>query len=454
MKKLLTSLATIALIGGTLTSTTAWSQAGKNQQQSNQSLTNETAQEIANKLTGKTINLDLGVWKNKKIADNLSLLRNSIVKQNLLTEDEAQYIVGTNVKWTVNQNQKYPGCLFLIKKDGTLVGAGNVKINVAGVFVNKILTYNQVTYVGTQNGLWESFDNGKSFTQMGHSQIQQVYAANNVIYVIQTVGGGAYNALYESTNNGKSFTQNTAIPDGIINDIYCANNVIYLSINNSSDYLYESTDNGKTFTQSKAIPTDTLITSMYASNNVVYIGTSKGLYESYDNGKTFTQMGDSQIQEVYAYNNVVYLSQYTSDAAEEALFESTNNGKTFTQNTTIPSDYYINNIYAANSVIYVGTDDGLYESYNNGKTFVQDGHSQIHEFYSLNNVLYLSQYLNYVPDGLYESTDKGETFRKNASIPGNYYVNSIAGANSVVYAGTDDGLYESTDNGKTFNLKI
>ena len=451
MKKLLTSLATFALIGGTLTSTTAWSQAGKTQQNqtTHQSWANETAQDIANKLAGKTIILKANFWVGKDIANYLPNLRAVLVQQGLLTKDEANDVSCGHLIFA--KAASYPACIFTVIKDGQKAVANDITLSVITKnIVHSILTYNQVTYVGTQNGLWESFDNGKTFVQSttipSDYYINNLYAANSIIYA-ETYNG----VIYQSTDNGKTFAPNSLIPY-YINNIYAVKNVIY--VGSEVNGLWESTDNGKTFAQIETVSDSVTITSIYAYNNVIYVGTNDGLYESLDNGKTFTHIGHSQIQQIYAYNNVIYLSQSPNHVAKEELFESFDNGKIFTQYTAISGDYNINNIYAADNVIYVGTGDGLYESYDNGKTFVQDGHSQIHELYSLNNVLYLSQYLNYVPDGLYESTDKGETFRKNASIPGNYYVNSIAGANSVVYAGTDDGLYESTDNGKTFNLKI
>ena len=129
MKRLLASLASVVLISSTVVSSTAWTSRQATQQQSKQTA-NETASDIANKLEGKTVNLNLKDWKGKKVMDNIPQFRDDLVQQNLLTEDEAQYVYNGNVKWTVTKVQKAPGCDFLVKKDGQTASAGDITLNI------------------------------------------------------------------------------------------------------------------------------------------------------------------------------------------------------------------------------------------------------------------------------------------------------------------------------------
>ena len=56
----------------------------------------KTAQDIANKLSNKTIKLDPGFWGTKNLINYPQQLRAAIVQQGLLTEDEAQYVFGAD----------------------------------------------------------------------------------------------------------------------------------------------------------------------------------------------------------------------------------------------------------------------------------------------------------------------------------------------------------------------
>ena len=79
MKRIISTFAVLAIVGSSVTTTTAWTQ-NKHQlsQTSGLGVTNETAQDIANKLNGKTIHLDVAAWNKAKISDNLPLFRNEV----------------------------------------------------------------------------------------------------------------------------------------------------------------------------------------------------------------------------------------------------------------------------------------------------------------------------------------------------------------------------------------
>lgn len=98
MKKLLTSLATISLVAGSFSSVSAWTSMHQKQNvTSNQKATNESPETIANKLRQKTIKLDPTVWLGRHIGNYVSELNAVIVKEGILTQDEAQYVTWSNV---------------------------------------------------------------------------------------------------------------------------------------------------------------------------------------------------------------------------------------------------------------------------------------------------------------------------------------------------------------------
>ena len=103
MKKLLTSLATIALIGGSVVNSTAFM--GIKQQPKANALnkapvstpnvgaTNEDAQTIADKLNGKTVYLNPNYWLQKDISKYIPEFRSDLVRQGLLTQSEANNVI-------------------------------------------------------------------------------------------------------------------------------------------------------------------------------------------------------------------------------------------------------------------------------------------------------------------------------------------------------------------------
>ena len=237
-----------------------------------------------------------------------------------------------------------------------------------------------------------------------------IYGYNNVIYAIYGDDSFPfYGHLYESTDNGKTFAENTSIPtNSDVTLIYAYNNVVYVLADGG---LWESTDNGKTFHQNTSIPTDAEVLSIYAYNKVVYCGTDEsGLYESTDNGKTFVKnaLAPLKLSIGVGYNNVIYA------AYNGSIWESRDNGKTFVENSSIEiinRYHFIDDIYAYNNKIYVGT--GSYSGHGFG-------------------------------NGLYESSDNGVSFQLNSSISSTSGTSEIRAYNNVVYLNVTDSFSKNS----------
>ena len=242
-------------------------------------------------------------------------------------------------------------------------------------FEGSIYAYNGVVYAGTSNGLYESFDNGKSWTQ-------NIYIPTDCdVFIIRAYNGVMYvgnDGLYESKDNGKTFARNDSIPgDSVptlqsVGSIYYYQKTVYVTVVNTlsnKDGMYESSDNGATFTQNKSIPSTSGANYTYAYDDVIYVCTSQnGLYESTDDGESFhtnfSIPSGGDVSQVYAYNNVIYAL-----VSGQGLYESFDQGTTFKQNMQIPStNCYVREMYGYNNVVYVLVDNmysdflGLYES--------------------------------------------------------------------------------------------
>ena len=240
-------------------------------------------------------------------------------------------------------------------------------------WISKWNSYNiclqNTIYFGTyENGLWESTDGGQTFTQntsipiveptlpSGNFNIQPIYAYNDVVYVAIHAGTKS-DGLWESFNNGKTFTKNTSIPNWAspsLEQIYAYKGVLYAETDGG---LWESTDNGQHFTENTySLLFQGGVEQVYGYNNVVYLLSGQVLYESKDNGKTFTRNNffasptDPFAELIYAFNNVVYVG-----ALVHGLYQSTDNGTTFSQNKIVPKDADVSSMFTYNNILYITT---------------------------------------------------------------------------------------------------
>ena len=132
MKKILTSLATIALTAGSFANSALW--ANKVQQKSNQNnqnvnkqTKNEDAEDIANKLWNKTVKIDPNVFLNKNLHTDKEQVNAAIVKQGILTQDEAQYVSWGSLQINVAGWYWNKGA-FSVSKDGA-TATGHVTVD-------------------------------------------------------------------------------------------------------------------------------------------------------------------------------------------------------------------------------------------------------------------------------------------------------------------------------------
>ena len=121
MKKLLTSLATVALIGGSVSNSTAFI-GMKHQPKTNAlnkapvsnpkvSATNEDAQQIADKLNGKTVYVNPNYWMNKDVRTYINEFRSDVIRQGILPASEAQYLT-LEQSLVINQKKVYASAGF------------------------------------------------------------------------------------------------------------------------------------------------------------------------------------------------------------------------------------------------------------------------------------------------------------------------------------------------------
>ena len=133
MKKLLTSLATLSLMAGSLANVTAFVHQKPpvaNNHSVAQKTTNEDAEDIASKLWNKTVKIDPNFWLNKDIKSDQTDFNKQLIQQGIITQDEAHYVswASFNISkagWFANKGT------FTVKKDGA-TATGHVTVDATG----------------------------------------------------------------------------------------------------------------------------------------------------------------------------------------------------------------------------------------------------------------------------------------------------------------------------------
>ena len=497
MKRLLSTFAVLALAGTSATTSTAWI---KNNQQFNatdpKTAQNETAQDIANKLEGKTINLQFKNWVSQKISDNLYLLQNALVNQGLLTQDEAKYIIGTNVSWRVKKQVKAPGCTFSFFKDGQTATAGDITLNIYTGY--KIWDFNNVLYANDPNKeqLITSTDGGTTWkTALGGGQVAWMKMVHGIIFLQFTFSKTTYyseqSVLYFIRPNTSLKIYNIGINDsakrGFVKGInfmvtysdYNSSYYVYIDFPFFSSHIISATNPNALwsvdFNGSGArggTENDNYVNQMVATKNMnpasaksdlLYFksaphttksGSYTGGYVNAYNIATnywYSLLGGDMVKNLSFLNNNIF-----EETSRDGLWQLQGSATAFSHQLG-DNNTAVNQIVEFNKGYYVATTNGLYYWYpglaawNELKTFYGE-HYTVSGMQIINNTLYA-----YIPEiGLLKSyvTPKGKigfnpvlSFSKPGLI-----INSVQNKLGVIYVFTNQGVYQSFDNGTSFQL--
>ncbi len=263
----------------------------------------------------------------------------------------------------------------------------------------------------TSQGLYQSLDNGNSFTQIAKSSIGATTVVNDFLTMNNTLFVATGNNLYKSTD-GTNFS--SVVIDSNANvspeNLVFSNGVFYVmgfSSSTNGYVLYTSTNNGQTFTKkgnfTGQAPYDLAVVP---STGDIFVTTSVGLYKSTDGGNSFSinaSVGNRVVYRVAVIGNIIYAG--TADG----LYRSTD-GQTFSITSLTEVVFALR---AVGNTLYIGTANrNVYQS-SNGSTFTQIGSElsdcQPDDLLVLGNVVYLA-----CGDGVYESVN-GANFSQTAA---------------------------------------
>ena len=288
--------------------------------------------------------------------------------------------------------------------------------------VFSLFIYNDIIYVSTRNGLYETTIDNINFKKIDINITPYSFIIyNNALYVGTSKGICKINEEFTKKNNEiVMFPYNN---NSSVNLLLEYNNILYVGTDKglykyTSPFLYCLINNSS-------------VNLLLEYNNILYAGTNKGLYKSTD-GNSFEQINSTgdYVNLLLEYNNILYAD------TNYGLYKSTD-GSSFERTKSISG--YIDSLLEYNNILYVGTDKGLYKS-TDGSSFEQIiNNSSVNLLLEYNNIIYAG-----TNKGLYKSTD-GSSFEQINGTSDCGYIYSLLEHNNTIYVGTNKGLYKSTD---------
>ncbi len=236
-------------------------------------------------------------------------------------------------------------------------------------------------YVGTQNGVYYSIDDGTTWVgtnpPAGGSAISSVVALSTILYA-----GSINGTVYSSFNNGTTWSPIVSpAPGYAVNALYVsANYKLYIASANGSIFICSL--NGKNCTTTTPPATGFAVNAIFVATNALYAASANGLvYYSNNNGVTWVaingQPDGSAVSSVYVAANTLYVG-----TANEYVYTSTSltGGGAWTPYAQTVYSLFVN---AAGSVVYAGTQGGFIYSLISGNEVGFVTYGPINSLYQL-----------------------------------------------------------------------
>jgi photosystem II stability/assembly factor-like uncharacterized protein len=369
-----------------------------------------------------------------------------------------------NAQWVERNNGLWGGQINTLLADGNNLFAGTAgggiyfstdkgenwvrrsDDNVVGYQVSSIWKKGKNLY-SSSSGLCLSTDDGVTWQTLTYA----FGKPNAIVSNDQDIFVGTQNGLFVSTDQGSNWA---SVRD---NELKTAN-VYSLAINESCIFagtgsgMFASSDNGMNWQPINnglnTTPSGPPVTSIVIRGTNIFAGTSgDGVYISTNSGLSWNQINNGL--SVGTYINVTSLQINGTNlyaTLADGVFLSTNDGASWSKLKGSPS--YSSTLAVIGSSLFVGTEDNgvvltndigtSWKSVNNGLGF-----TQILSINSNGSNLFAG-----TSRGIFRSQDNGNNWTLTSSLFALRNVESFAIDDSNIFAGTqNNGVFRSTDNG-------
>lgn len=349
--------------------------------------------------------------------------------------------------------------------------------------VNAICGDGSYIYLACDDGLYVSTTKGQNWTLLTYVKAIKIAARDNDIYLLQTDG------LYLSHDKGKTWLHKN----------YLLN--IHNTANSISKSLFAATNDGLYIAEA----TGTVRPPMFPGQEVTMVKTNQNknfgetiyaaigseFFASNDDGKSFEllkkfrNLQNNYISTFYASDKLIIIG------TQNALYVSSNGGKSWNKEPSAP----IISIFGVGKTVYAGTTTGLMATFDEGSTWKSldfgKGEASVSAIYAENDTIYIDvpfsgilvsrdlgvhwsalantekwgivtaitksadqKTLLVVHDGKVQSTqDVGASWK--TLTPSTFSVDSLMISENDYYVGTEySGLYTSNDQGKNWKRTL
>ena len=329
---------------------------------------------------------------------------------------------------------------------------------------------NSTLYLGTDNGVWSSFNNGLSFSGGSVSVPGGIYdikvMSPNFLLISSTAGLYKWNGTTTLSNNG--------LGGRTAGRIMMLNNKYIVSANSPSalfPILFSSTD-ATNWTPVPNLPT-TIFLSMDYIASTAFVGSSIGIHRSTDNGVTWVKkvsgIKAQNVIDVKSANNKVYavLNNRLKNGMNGGIYTSADDGANW-QRLSLDDTFHVEKIAIQNDTIVAYThasnwspQGAFYRSTDGGATWVKLNKTpgSPEAFYHTNKTLFITGFgIN--GTNIERSMDMGTTWQ-TVTLTGYTGTNTTPLAimdviGSTIYAisslnvSAGGGVFKSDDNGVTW----
>lgn len=273
-----------------------------------------------------------------------------------------------------------------------------------------IIRFNNKIYVGGSQVLYESDDQGESWTE-----ISIPVSDTKTISALGKLNGVFYLALgtnvHTSTDNLISWNQNSLENLASIPSLLAHEGSMYATT--WGGRYYTSSDNGDNWILTKNQEARTMVQSLLFIESKIIMVTDEGIYQSENDGISWVE------------NNTGFIASTITDLA-------TNENYIFSTNFALGISRSIDN-------------GQTWTTINNG-LFNSESHKSMSQIEFYNNKLYA---LN--TGGMFVSDDNGDNWANKFTPNPNDRVIDIDYDNGIFVVGTNDFIYISTDDGTSWN---
>lgn len=208
--------------------------------------------------------------------------------------------------------------------------------------------------------------------------------------------------------------------------------------------VFRSADNGATWRAANKGLKNFDIWSLFAHQNTLYVGTTKGLFRSADNGQSWIKTGIGA-----DIHSIVIADKTTLVGSLDSIMISTDNQKTWQTTYRDTRSWFVKSLIANNGAVFAGTSGGILRSLDGGATWqaANAGFRYPLDVWALavnNGIVFAA-----TADGVYQSLNNGDLWQPTANREN---TRSLLVSGGAIYAGSIGAVLRSLDNGLTWRV--